>query len=248
MAIQKKERPILFTGDMVKSILRGSKTVTRRVVMTQPVLTTRSEETPAYYWLKSKLHYSKRELVDQLPDLCPYGIPGDLLWVRETWKVASFMEGDPMRFQYRADMGEAWESERDFVDEVKYEEWFERVCIQSTDYLEKIKWTNKDDDGVYRWDNGMSPLPWRPSIYMPRWASRITLEIMSVKVERVQDITWREVIPEGVSAFTVARGAMSDNPPDPRWKFIEVWNKINAGRGFGWDTNPWVWVIEFKKI
>jgi hypothetical protein len=89
---------------------------------------------------------------------------------------------------------------------------------------------------------------WSPSIFMPRWASRITLEIVNMQVERIQEITWRECIAEGISSFTVARGALSDPPTDPRWKFIELWNSINAKRGYGWDVNTWVWVIEFKKL
>uniref|UniRef100_A0A6M3XHW1 Uncharacterized protein n=1 Tax=viral metagenome TaxID=1070528 RepID=A0A6M3XHW1_9ZZZZ len=83
---------------------------------------------------------------------------------------------------------------------------------------------------------------------MPRWASRITLEVVRVRVERVQEITEADVIAEGVGAYTLARGVLSDAPPDPRWKFIEIWNSINVKRGYGWDTNPWVWVVEFRKM
>ena len=246
------EHPILFSGEMVKAILDGRKTMTRRVVKPQPIKLDIGAWFPSGHPGDSKnrtgLHYANEHHFRKgFPiDFSPYGQLGDRLWVRETWKIASFMEGDPMLFQYRADGGEA--EENDHYDELKYEGWFERVCIQSTDYLEKIKWPNKNDDGIYSWDNGKSPLPWRPAIFMPRWASRINLEIVSVKVERVQEITWQEVIPEGIGASTVSRGVLSDNPPNPRWKFIEVWNKINAKRGFGWDINPWVWVIEFKRV
>jgi hypothetical protein len=87
-----------------------------------------------------------------------------------------------------------------------------------------------------------------PSIFMPRWASRITLEVINIRVARVQDISEKDVISEGIGAFTLARGVLSDAPPDPRWKFIELWNSINAKRGYGWDVNPWVWVIEFRRV
>ena len=83
---------------------------------------------------------------------------------------------------------------------------------------------------------------------MPRWASRITLEIVNVRVERMQEITEADVIAEGIGAFTLFRGVLSEYPPDPRWKFIKLWNSINAKRGYGWEVNPWVWVLEFKKL
>ena len=87
---------------------------------------------------------------------------------------------------------------------------------------------------------------WLPSIFMPRWASRITLEIVRVRVERLEEITQEDVIAEGISRYTLARGCASLNPPDPRWKFIELWDSLNAKRGYGWAVNPWVWVIKFK--
>ena len=182
-----KERPIIFSGEMVRAILDGRKTQTRRVIKPQP----------------DHIHtFQKGILLPQIGDKeirCPYGQPGDRLWVRETWA-----KNNPVldaKVCYRADL--------------------------------------------------MSPdlgKPWKPSIYMPRWASRITLEIVNVRVERVQEITEADVIAEGIGAFTLARGVLSDAPPDPRWKFIELWNSINANRGYGWEINPWVWVIEFKVL
>lgn len=89
---------------------------------------------------------------------------------------------------------------------------------------------------------------WKPSIFMPRWASRITLEITDIRVERVQAISADDVIAEGIPPYTLARGCLAQPPDDPRWKFIELWDSINKKRGYGWDSNPWVWVIEFKKV
>lgn len=90
--------------------------------------------------------------------------------------------------------------------------------------------------------------PWKSPMYMPRWASRITLEIKRISVERVQDITWEDCKAEGTPSYTAARGALADDPPDARWKYIETWDELNAKRGYAWDTNPWVWVIEFRRV
>lgn len=87
---------------------------------------------------------------------------------------------------------------------------------------------------------------WRPSIFMPRWASRITLEITDVRVERVQDISMADCIAEGMSMDAPLNnrgtGAIA------RDAFADLWDLLNAKRGFGWDVNPWVWIIEFRKL
>ena len=226
------EHPILFKDEMVRAILDGRKTMTRRVVK------------PTMWPLVEEVFRVNGQWVFDVMDgtiVSPYGYPGNRLWVRETWKIASFMEGDPMRFQYRADMGESEES-GDY-DELKYEEWFERVCVQSTDYVDKIKWPNKDDDGVYRWDIGKSPLPWRPSIFMPRWANRIILEIVNIKVEQLQEITNLGALAEGTPDLRTL-----ENGFDLRDCFSVYWHSLNKDNGFRWGANPWVWVIEFKRI
>lgn len=213
-----------------------------------------------FHWFLG-MPYDEKE-INPIPVRCPYGQPGDRLWVRETWKIASFMEGEPMRFQYGADLAEA--DENDCWDD-KYEEWLERVSIQSTDYLEKIKWPNKDADGTYSWETGKSPLPWQPAIFMPRWASRITLEVLSIEVQRLQEISRDEAFQEGIEAVDPYR-IQPDLPPgfpaafrdyqddgnfftaDPVASFRSLWDSINAKSGFGWKRNPFVWVIEFKRV
>jgi hypothetical protein len=136
---------------------------------------------------------------------CPYGKPGDRLWVRETFGYITLAEneaftmrrpdGCPVRVYYKA--------------EAIREGWTDMV-------------------------------PWTPSIFMPRWASRIMLEIISVRVERLQDISEADAFAEGISG--------GDWLGDPVGEYKKLWNSINEKRGFGWDKNPWVWVIEFKKL
>lgn len=89
-------------------------------------------------------------------------------------------------------------------------------------------------------------ISWRPSIFMPRWASRITLEITGVRVERLQDITEEDAKEEGVPPMIFSDGGYGK--PDYRDGFRQLWDSINAKRGFGWDVNPWVWVIEFRRV
>ena len=102
------------------------------------------------------------------------------------------------------------------------------------------------DAAVYKAGWTLSPpTKWRHAMYMPRWASRITLRITEVRVERLQDMPWQDVIKEGIPQHTVARGVLADNPPDPRWAYIKVWDDINGKRA-PWASNPWVWAISFE--
>ena len=210
-----RERPILFSGPMVRAILEGCKTQTRRVVKIQP----ESDITKYAYkgngaWLPCDDDlYSFRKLVK-----CPYGKPGDRLWVRETWGVGTRpcpIEGWRDGIEYRAD--EAYiTDERDNLPLYDAEEP-DDVCLD--DYSGK---------------------GWRPSIHMFRWASRINLEITAIRAERVQDITETDLITEGFDGYN---GTWRDEE-----RFRNLWDSINAKRGYPWKDNPWVWVVEFKVI
>lgn len=134
---------------------------------------------------------------------CPYGKPGDLLWIREAWAHGEL-----------------------YCDEGP------NCGLPSHIYYRQIEEENGTFGGVKHWS-------WRPSIHMPRWASRITLEVTSVRVERVKDITLTDVIHEGIA---------KNATPNPVGAFKNLWNSINAKRGYSWDNNPWVWVVEFKVI
>lgn len=209
-----KERPILFSGEMVTAILEDRKTQTRRVVKPQPEVLypfalVRQNGTG---WIVEKWPRQEREFgnfgrVERV--VCPYGQPGDRLWVRETWACFGGDEytyqKDRLAVSYRA----TWDTDR------------------ATDFP-------RASLGYIPGDR------WRPSIYMPRWASRITLEITKVRVERVQDITNEDAYAEGCD-FRLA------NTPNHANAFAILWDNINAKRRFGWDENPWVWVIEFRR-
>lgn len=198
-----KERPILFSGEMVRAILDGRKTQTRRVIKPQPgndICGIYAEETADFSGQTGRWILNAKTLTGKYWAKgfikCPYGQPGDRLWVRETFAYAPGSLPEENRIWYKSD------------DELR-----------------------RDELAV-----------WRPSIHMPRRASRINIEITNTGVERVQDITVENAISEGVDVYVGwhAEHAMK--------KFITLWNSINLDRGYGWDSDPWVWVIEFRKI
>ena len=162
-----KERPIIFSAKMVRAIQAGRKTMTRRVVKPQPSV----DESEERQWK------------------CPYGEPGENLWLRETFQ----WDGVGTDVVYRAD----------FDDETA-----KSIVEGSGDR-------------------------WRPSIYMPRWASRILLDVTDVRVERLQDISESDAMSEGVASLD---------------EFKCLWDAINGKRGYSWDSNPWVWVVSFRRV
>jgi hypothetical protein len=246
-----KELPVLFKGEMVRAILDGRKTQTRRVVKPQPARDARDVmKVGPRLWHIGKW---EREGVTSPAGWaqifkCPFGDPGDRLWVRETWKPGAWRDDGRIAIDYKAS------------PELTKTPW---LRIPNDDMDEKFsdywhKWSNElqyagiepDDDGYYLWEPGKSPLKWKPSIFMPRWASRIMLEVVSVRVERLLEITPGDAKAEGIE---VARDAYKGAPEAFIQevyvrKFAKLWDKINAKRGLGWDVNPWVWVVEFRRI
>lgn len=230
-----KERPILFSGEMVRAILDGRKTMTRRIISPKIVnnwdAPRGSGDVDAGYPFIST---SPNDEYVSVVKICPYGQPGDRLWVRETWRVGAWAENDgKIAVDYRAD-GHA-RKEWLYVEDTDY---FAKLWQQSTDDAEKA--LGRQDS--YKWEPGASPCRWRPSIFMPRWASRINLEIVSVRVEMVQDISEKDAKREGVGNSDPVRMLAY------REHFQGLWDSINARRGYGWDVNPCVWVIEYKRI
>ncbi|HEJ2633769.1 TPA: hypothetical protein SL207_002125 [Pseudomonas aeruginosa] len=221
-----KERPILFTGPMVRAILEGRKTVTRRVVKPQPdFLGSMVDPNTPFKTLDAGLHARIT---------CPYGEPGDRLWVRETWHV-----GKPHDKTAPADILAPLLAEGRGI-----------TVLYTAGGWQSVGPAGREEP-IYPDDQ---PLPdWagkgRPSIHMPRWASRILLEITAVRVERLQDISEEQALAEGVRDAGERSFDVEDSKhfaADPRESFASLWSSINGESS--WDANPWVWVVEFKRV
>ncbi len=248
MTTATKERPIIFSGEMVCAILDGRKTQTRRVIKPQPPCDCdvqpeeMSKRTPEGWQAAghSGQWWCPCCTGDWQPR-CPYGVPSDRLWIREAFVTGWPTEGGevmycdedgndlPEHVWYRADL-------RHFRGDPLRRGWrSDRGAVMDG-------WT--DEDGGHQ-DN----IPWKPSIHMPRWASRILLEITNVRVERVQKISESDAYAEGITEADIqAVSRRNRKKPGAILAFWDLWNSINAKRGFGWDGNPWVWVITFKRV
>jgi len=219
MPDQPKERPILFNAEMVRAVLAGRKTQTRRVVKLPDSCGFATYFHPTEYTFS---HWDRGYEEDVATVPCPYGVPGDRLWVREAWGASARKPSEGDRIWYRADNDRpTWAGDR-----------------------------------------------WRPSIHMPRWASRILLEVTDVRVERVQEISEGDAVAEGVMPnwpldpdewLAESHGYMPycTHHPEPCDcheaanavdSFRGLWNSINANRGFAWSDNPWVWAVAFKVL
>ncbi|PIB51813.1 hypothetical protein AOA57_02930 [Pseudomonas sp. 2588-5] len=229
---QVKERPILFSAPMVRAILEGRKTVTRRAVQGFQIPTedTAIPTGDRHRWSAIGQHDPRygfcvfgsteaecaKELEVYAP--CPYGKPGDRLWVREAWQADAQVDsvaprelshGEPLR--YPAD----WDFRQTGCAMIK-------------------------------------PGRIRPSIHMPRWVSRILLEITDVRVERLQDLNEEQAKAEGVQLYSDHAelgdwwhvGGIETYSADPRKSFELLWSSV----GGDWEANPWVWVVEFKRV
>lgn len=208
-----KERGILFSARMVRAILAGKKTQTRRVIPASIVEFCADAPGPG-----ALLSFGVRK----------YGFPGDRLWIRETWRAV--------------------ERKSDSVDGILFTADDTFIPIEPTkDAAEK--W-------VEAYDNGRHGGNWRPSIFMPRWASRITLEVTGVRVERLQEISGDDAVAEGIDPNPHRCGCEScsrtmEMCPAMATGCIEeyatLWESINGKRA-GWDSNPWVWCVTFRRI
>jgi len=185
-----REKPIIFNGEMVRAIIDGRKTQTRRVIKPQP----------NGAWAAPGR------------TMCPYGQPGDRLWVRETWSHPG--NDSVCQYIYRAD-------------------WI----------------GDSHDNYVYDCYESQGCPVWRPSIHMPKKAARIWLEITGIRVKRVRAMMNRDAKAEGVRKY-VRVGPDQDGLYYQDWvdPFKQLWDSINKKRGYAWDSNPWVWVIEFRRL
>lgn len=230
-----KERPIIFCGEMVEAILKGKKTQTRRIVGPQPIAYGKSSyggTRSGWVWRPDTLNrswndddadpYRCKEIATvAMAGECPYGQVGDRLWVRETFaQCGTVMDERIAYIAYRAD-----------AELTATSKFYPQIVPSNKSFLKTLR-------------------KWRPSIHMPRWASRITLEITNIRVERVQDIKTGGYL---TKSDVQKEGCPFDNKPEllgsdeEEW-FIKLWNSINAKRGYSWESNLWVWVIEFKRF
>lgn len=200
-----RERPLLFSAPMVKAILAGRKTQTRRLYRVRSTDNVEHERGPLW----------------ELPS--PYGSPGDLLWVRETWGLHAYGdESDWLRSSVRG--------------------------LSADELIAHWKLALRADwgpmqDGCY----------WRPGIHMPRWASRITLEVTEVRAQRLHDISEDDAKAEG-AAWRIAPGGDLAGAFDGLGgeigyvaHFRDLWGSINGKRA-PWSSNPWVWAITFRRL
>lgn len=226
-----KERPILFSGAMVRAILEGRKTQTRRLL--KPQITEKLDG--RWSWIASssergesgKFQYSWpdpdgnaftiRGREQAVRYRCPYGKIGERLWVRETWAVVPKVSDDGPKHKAKGDgTGATWRAD---------------------------------------WNGNPSGFPWKPSIHMPRWASRITLEITGVRIERLNDIDLADCIAEGIewkhrddktTHWRDYSGLDVSCTTSAYFSYQTLWESINGP--LSWSLNPWVWVVEFKRL
>jgi len=210
-----KEYPLLLNGDMVRAVLDGTKTQTRRLVNPQPIVRSsggitwkRTDGERIPNGPRSAFGGSHVSATGLIGEYCPFGQVGDTLWVRETWRPCQPSEGKGPAIQHKAD----------------------GTYDRKTDYPEAFR--TKSSDG---------PGKWRPSIHMPRWASRLSLKITDIRVERVNAISEGDVLAEGITQLQ--GGACV--------AFRMLWDTIYGKQkpnkpDLSWAANPWVWAITFE--
>jgi len=177
-------KPILFSAPMVRAILDGRKTQTRRVIRPQP---------EHVEWFERQKGWCARVSPQQYEMVKAFAAPGDILWVRERFRIE---QGSPCYFTACP-------------------------CGLEGKHGEK---------------------GWKPSIHMPRWACRVWLEVIDVRVERVREISGVDIQAEGLPVAFDVPGAF-----DALDRFADLWDSLNAKRGYSWASNPWVWRIEFRR-
>ncbi|ELZ8934900.1 hypothetical protein U1D46_003924 [Cronobacter dublinensis] len=236
------ERPLIVNAEMVRAILDGRKTQTRRIIQSparnmqatgKKVIDYRE---PGDKWYGEYIFSMRNQsgtwcdyTKEQFLAKCPFGAVGDRLWVRETWSDVN-SEGCPA-VAYRAD------SDTRLLAEIETFRDEDGVLNTADPRLDKY-WFAAWSGDLFSGTEGS----WRPSIHMPRWASRITLEITGVRAERLRDLSEEDARAEGITP--PAGGVL------PGWKyrinFRDLWISIYGADN--WEANPWVWVVEFKRV
>jgi hypothetical protein len=217
-----KESPILFNQEMVTAYFAGHKTQTRRIAKNiVPSNITHFVDLSSQTYRDDKMQYHP------IAELCPYGQAGDRLWGRETWRPAWWdADFEWMGIEYKA--GGEWQTvdtDKLWPDDDRRESVWDSLSIE----CEK-RGVAKNESGNFIWKDEQNPLNWRPSIFMPRAAARILPIIKSVRLEMLQSISEADAIAEGVGSIS---------------EYQQLWDKLNKNRGYPWESNPPVWVVEF---
>lgn len=241
------EHPIIFSAPMVRAIFAATKTQTRRIVKPQP---TRQTEAGGVAWdgpdnglggMYNRLVLDNSEGLGGVLERCPYGVPGDRLWVRETftlencqevgWYEPPHTDGRPLRTHQHPDDGT----------------WWEQPHYLATDPAPELVVDN---------DSGEPGCKWTPSIFMPRWASRLTLELTEVRVQRLQEISEEDARAEGMQFHDGLGIGHSGWRHDLNYGSVEgtareafavAWDLINGKRA-PWASNPWAWCLSFRRV
>ncbi len=233
-----KERPILMGTPSIQAILSGKKTMTRRIVnvgkkYNNPTSITKHEYYKEPHFIDEGtalqghyLYFIDKE-ISSLQRFDKYNID-DILWVRETWCYGE------------TDEAEAYPSKQYMIDQSTNTD----KVIFKADVVNDPDWV----------DDEMEPVIWKPSIFMPKKHCRLRLKIIDIKVERLQDISKEDAIKEGIfyakryGGYVYDKEGRGFHGSDPIISFYHLWEFLNEKRGYGWDKNPYVWVIKFKKI
>lgn len=247
-------KPILFSTEMIRAILENRKKQTRRIIKPQP------NKNDSWSCNDEKYYFSYPDGLEHYSIRSRYGI-GDELWVRETWRIGAWRDGGRMAIDYAASpvTRTPWVTIPEDIDPdgEKFNYYWRGIC----DELQNKK-IYPEVTGEYHWESGKAPLSWRPSIFMPRWAARIFLQVTDVRVERLQDISNANAKSEGADFWFSAHDGIKEHDygteysgeycPEEKRNYIKgfqiLWDKLNAKRGYGWESNPWVFVIEFERI
>jgi hypothetical protein len=199
-------KPIIFSAPMIQAILARKKSQTRRVIKNLDMIQDVRDGVPYFEDAYGDWHKTSTA--------CPYGQPGDQLWLRETWGIHRLDNNGHKEFPnilYKADSST-------------------RLVLS-----QKV------------WEYEQEEFQWRPSIFMPRWASRINLLIKDVRVERLQEISEADAIAEGFEAWAyTGNDGYDDDFGTAKDGFTRLWDHINALRGYSWASNPWVFMIKFE--